>query len=154
MFHTADPKEIKEGKLTDVYFVRTMEVLKAKKIDKWVKAEFIAKRFPEDYGWGVFAGIEEAAELLKDLRVSVRAMKEGTIFRAFEPVMEIEGRYTDFGLYETSLLGLMCQASGVATKAARCKKGSRRPEGDQFWRKADSSSGGPHGGAECLYRRL
>jgi nicotinate phosphoribosyltransferase len=36
--------------------------------------------------------------------------------------------YTDFGLYETSLLGLICQASGVATKAARCKKaaGERR----------------------------
>jgi len=57
MFHTANPKEIKAGKLTDIYFVRTMEVLKAKKIDKWVKAEFIAKRFPEDYGWGVLAGI-------------------------------------------------------------------------------------------------
>jgi hypothetical protein len=27
MFHTAGPTEIKEGKLTDVYFVRTMEVL-------------------------------------------------------------------------------------------------------------------------------
>jgi len=34
VFHIAEPKEIKEGKLTDVYFVRTMEVLKAKKIDK------------------------------------------------------------------------------------------------------------------------
>jgi nicotinate phosphoribosyltransferase len=122
MFHTADPKDIKTGKYTDVYFTRTMEVLKAKKIDKWVKAEFIAKRFPEDYGWGVLAGIEETAYLLKDLKTRVRAMKEGTVFRAFEPVMEIEGMYTDFGLYETSLLGLLCQASGVATKAARCKK--------------------------------
>jgi nicotinic acid phosphoribosyltransferase len=122
VFHIADPKEIKGGKLTDVYFVRTMEVLKAKKIDKWVKAEFIAKRFPEDYEWGVLAGVEEAAYLLKNLKVSVRAMKEGTIFRAFEPFMEIEGMYTDFGLYETSLLGLVCQASGVATKAAHCKR--------------------------------
>jgi nicotinate phosphoribosyltransferase len=128
MFHIAELKDIKDGKMTDVYFVRTMEVLKAKKIDKWVKAEFIAKRFPEDYGWGVLAGIEEAAYLLKDLKVSIRAMREGTIFRAFEPVMEIEGMYTDFGLYETSVLGLLCQASGVATKAARCKKaaGDRR----------------------------
>jgi nicotinate phosphoribosyltransferase len=74
MFHIAELKDIKDGKMTDVYFVRTMEVLKAKKIDKWVKAEFIAKRFPEDYGWGVLAGIEEAAYLLKDLKVSVRAM--------------------------------------------------------------------------------
>ena len=48
MFHTANPREIIKGKLTDIYFVRTMEVLKAMKIDKWVKAEFIAKRFPED----------------------------------------------------------------------------------------------------------
>ena len=122
MFHIADAKDIKEGKMTDVYFVRAMEVLKAKKIDKWVKAEFIAKRFPEDYGWGVLAGIEEAADLLRDLKVNVRSMKEGTIFRTFEPVMEIEGMYTEFGLYETALLGLLCQASGVATKAARCKK--------------------------------
>jgi len=128
VFHIADPKDVKSGKYTDVYFTRTMEVLKAKKIDKWVKAEFIAKRFPEDYGWGVLAGIEEMAYVLKDLKVSVRAMREGTIFRALEPVMEIEGTYTDFGLYETSLLGLLCQASGVATKAARCKKaaGDRR----------------------------
>jgi len=128
MFHSADAKDIKDGRMTDVYFARTMQVLKAKKIDKWVKAEFIAKRFPEDYGWGVLAGIEEAADLLKDLKIAVRAMKEGTIFRAFEPVMEIEGMYSDFGLYETSILGLLCQASGVATKAARCKKaaGDRR----------------------------
>jgi len=34
MFYTADPKEIKAGKLTDVYFVRTMEVLKANEIGK------------------------------------------------------------------------------------------------------------------------
>ena len=122
MFHIADPRDIKDGKMADVYFVRTMEVLKVKKIDKWVKAELIAKRFPEDYGWGVLSGIEEVAYLLENLKVTVRAMEEGTIFRAYEPVMEIEGMYTDFGLFETSILGLLCQASGVATKAARCKK--------------------------------
>ena len=32
MFHIADPKDIKAGKLMEVYFVRTMEILKAKKI--------------------------------------------------------------------------------------------------------------------------
>jgi nicotinate phosphoribosyltransferase len=30
--------------------------------------------------------------------------------------------YVDWAEYETALLGLMCQASGIATKAARCKK--------------------------------
>jgi nicotinate phosphoribosyltransferase len=39
-----------------------------------------------------------------------------------QPVLTIEGRYADYAQYETALLGLLCQASGVATKAARCKK--------------------------------
>jgi nicotinate phosphoribosyltransferase len=49
-------------------------------------------------------------------------MKEGTLFYPFEPVLEIQGRYLDFARYETALLGLICQASGVATMAARCRK--------------------------------
>jgi nicotinate phosphoribosyltransferase len=49
-------------------------------------------------------------------------MKEGTVFYPYEPAMEIEGRYQDFCVYETAILGLICQASGVATRAARFKK--------------------------------
>jgi len=47
MFHTANPKDIIEGKITDVYFERTLKVLKAKGINPVVKAEFIAKSLPE-----------------------------------------------------------------------------------------------------------
>mgnify|MGYP001610422741 FL=1 len=122
MFHIADPKDIKEGKVTDVYFIRTMEVLKAKGVDKRVKAEFIAKTLPDNWEWGVLAGIEEAANLLSGIRVNVRAMNEGTIFLPYQPVIEIEGMYSQFCVYETALLGLICQASGIATKAARCKR--------------------------------
>jgi len=121
-FHIASEKEIKEGKVTDVYFSRTMEILEEKKIDSWVRAEFIAKSFPHDWEWAVLAGIEECAQLLEGLGINVRAMEEGTIFRPLQPVMELEGNYKDFGKYETALLGLICQASGIATKAARCKK--------------------------------
>ncbi len=49
-------------------------------------------------------------------------MREGSVFYAYEPVMEIEGRYQDFIVYETAILGLVCQASGVSTQAARMKK--------------------------------
>ena len=49
-------------------------------------------------------------------------MNEGTLFGSYQPVMEIHGKYLDFGRYETTLLGFMCQASGVATMAARCRK--------------------------------
>lgn len=35
--------------------------------------------------------------------------------------MTLTGPYLEFGILETALLGLLCQASGVATVAARCK---------------------------------
>ena len=34
----------------------------------------------------------------------------------------IEGIYAEWAKYETALLGFLCQASGIATKAARCKR--------------------------------
>ncbi|MEJ2725791.1 MAG: nicotinate phosphoribosyltransferase [Deltaproteobacteria bacterium] len=122
MIHTATAKQIKDGLVTDVYFERTEKILRAKGIDKEVRAEFIAKGLPGKWNWAVFAGVEECAELLQNLPVDVRIMKEGTLFHPFEPVMEIRGKYLDFGRYETALLGLICQASGVATMAARCRK--------------------------------
>ncbi|MFQ5707519.1 MAG: nicotinate phosphoribosyltransferase [bacterium] len=122
MFQIALPEEIKAGKVTDVYFQRTKEILKARGINKRVMAEFIVKSFPKNAAWGVLAGIEESVELIKDLHVKVSCMEEGTLFRVSEPVMTIEGPYLDFGIYETAILGLLCQASGVATKSARCKK--------------------------------
>jgi nicotinate phosphoribosyltransferase len=122
MIYHASVDDIKKGKVTDVYFVRTMEVLERKGIDRWVRAEFIVKRLPDNIPWAVFCGLEEVREIIKDLKVKARAMREGTIIRPYEPVLEIEGMYTDFGLFETAILGLICQASGVATKAARCKK--------------------------------
>jgi nicotinate phosphoribosyltransferase len=122
MFHTAEPEEILEGKITDVYFDRTLKIIKAKKINKNVKAEFIAKSLPDNWTWSVFAGLEEAAYLMKHLPIKVRTMKEGTVFYPLEPVIEIEGMYQDFCIYETAILGLICQASGIASKAARFKK--------------------------------
>ncbi len=122
MFHTADPDDIIRGRITDVYFERSLKILKAKKINPYVKAEFIAKSLPDNWPWAVFAGLEEAMYLMKHLPIKVRAMREGTVFYPYEPVMEIEGRYQDFCVYETAILGLICQASGVATKAARFKK--------------------------------
>lgn len=122
LLHTADWSDIQAGRVTDAYFVRTQEILRAKGIDKRVRAEFIAKSFPENWEWAVLAGVAEASNLLTTLDITVRAMPEGTLFRTWEPVMELEGPYLNFAIYETALLGFLCQASGVATKAARFRK--------------------------------
>ena len=121
MFHIADPDDIRNGKVTDVYFARTLEILKKKGVDKRVRAEFFAKKLPQNWEWGVFAGVEEVARLMEGKPVSIRSMREGELFRPWEPVMEIEGMYQDICVFETAMLGLICQSSGVATKAARIR---------------------------------
>jgi nicotinate phosphoribosyltransferase len=121
-FHLATPQEIKAGEVADVYFNRTVQILRARGNRSRVKAEVYLKSLPGGWGWGILAGIEEAARLLEGLPVDVTAMDEGTVFGAYQPVLTVEGVYVDWAEYETALLGLLCQASGIATKAARCKK--------------------------------
>ena len=122
MFLTADPQEVLEGRITDVYFQRALAILKAKNLNPRVRAEIIAKNLPHDWPWAILAGLGEAADLMKTLNIRVRAMREGSVFYPYEPVVEIEGRYQDFCVYETAILGFLCQASGIATRAARMKK--------------------------------
>ena len=121
-FHTASDADIKRGLVSDVYFMRTVQILEARGDRKRVKAEVYVKSLPDEWSWGVLAGIEEVAGLLEGMPVDVWAMDEGTVFAAYQPVLAIEGIYVEWAQYETALLGLLCQASGVATKAARCKK--------------------------------
>ena len=122
LFHTASDADIKSGSVSDVYFSRTVQILTARGDRKRVKAEVYVKSLPDDWRWGVLAGIEEVASLMEGINVDVTAMDEGTMFEPYLPVMVVEGVYVDWAQYETALLGLLCQASGIATKAARCKK--------------------------------
>ena len=118
--HITTPEEILAGKASDIYFHHTAEVLKKNRIRKKVKAEFAAAKLP--YPWAVFAGLEEVQNLLASLNLKITALPEGTIFKAGDPVLTIEGQYLDFGIHETAILGLICQASGVATQSARIRK--------------------------------
>jgi nicotinate phosphoribosyltransferase len=121
-FHTAAESDIKSGEVSDVYFERTVEILRHRGDRKRVKAEIYLKSLPDDWQWGILAGIEEVATLMEGVPVDVQAMDEGTVFNPYQPVIVIDGVYVEWAQYETALLGLLCQASGIATKAARCKK--------------------------------
>lgn len=121
IFHTATDEEIKRGEVTDIYFLRTLEVLRAKGIKKKVAMEVKASNLPNGYNWALLIGVEEVARLLEGIPVDVWAMEEGELFFKGEPVMLLEGEYTAFGHFETPILGMLCQASGAGTKSARCK---------------------------------
>ena len=130
-FQIATEEEIKKGETTDVYFVRTNEILQKEGLtEQRVVAEVTTGSLPRDWDWAVLAGVEEAVHLMEGISVEVESLPEGSIFRPKDhrgtrlPVMTLEGRYLDFSLYETPLLGLLCQASGMATMAARVRKGA------------------------------
>ncbi len=129
LFHYATDEEIKKGETTDIYFTRTQEILEAKGLEKLqAVAEVTSSRLPRKWPWGVICGIEEVARLFEGCPVDVYAMPEGSVFYhndqygIREPVMFIEGPYGEFCVLETPMLGLICQASGATTRAARIKK--------------------------------
>ncbi len=120
-FDTASYEEIKRGEVADVYFHRTMEILRSRGLeDTPVHAEVAYKTSDPDE-WFVVAGLDEVARLLEGVEVETRAVPEGTICRPNEPVLTLSGPYGTFAEHETAILGFLCQASGVATGAARCR---------------------------------
>ncbi len=132
-FHTATDDEIKSGRTTDIYFVRTKKVLEAKGKDKIkVVAEVTTGGLPDDRAWGVLCGVEEVASLFEGQPVDVYSMNEGSVFHPSDihgvraPVLYIEGPYNAFCEFETPLLGFICQESGVATRAAFVKKAAKK----------------------------
>jgi nicotinate phosphoribosyltransferase len=109
---SATPAEIQAGLTADVYFVGTQQILDHLGLSqRKVTAEVFANHA------GVLAGIDEALSLLEPLDVTVEALDDGTQVHEKDVVMRISGRYGEFGLYETALLGILASSSGWASRA-------------------------------------
>jgi len=128
-FYSATDEEIKKGKTVDIYYLRTKDVIETKGLGSVrVVCEVSTGGIPHGWNWGVLCGIEEEAHLFKGYPLNVYAMPEGSVFFARdyrgirEPVMVIEGPYVEIAPIETALIGLLCQASGISTAAARIRK--------------------------------
>lgn len=116
-FYVATENEILSGITTDIYFVRTEEVLRRKERNPRVVAEISTS----SKMWGILCGVQEVLSLMEGRNVNIYGMDDGALFRGNEPVMVIEGNYLDFCIFETPILGFLCHASGIATKTARMK---------------------------------
>jgi nicotinate phosphoribosyltransferase len=114
-YFSAEHDEIAAGLTTDIYFVKTRDVLEAAgKLDTPVVAEIFARK-P-----GVFAGLPEVLRLLDGKDLKIHSLREGDSFEAKEVLMRIEGPYSAFGMYETVILGLLASSTGWATAAREC----------------------------------
>lgn len=127
-FWLANEAEIKDGSTTDIYFRHTEEVLRKGGYNPRVVMEVYVRDMPYPQNWGLLTGVYEVAKLLEGKQVSVSAMDEGAVFLAdrttaiYEPLLTIEGRYLDFLLYETAILGLLGSSTSISTRAARFRQ--------------------------------
>ncbi len=114
-FDIVDAEAIRDGRATDAYFERTETTLRHVGKNPHVVAEVTADQFP-DGDFELLTGVKDAAHLLSGRDVDVDAIPEGRLFDG-GPVMRIEGDYLEFARFETSLLGFLSHASGIATAA-------------------------------------
>ncbi len=68
-------EEIRRGDTTDVYFRRTLEVLRASGRDRTrVAAEGFVKYFPDAYEYAILSGMDETLSLLSGREVDIDAI--------------------------------------------------------------------------------
>jgi nicotinate phosphoribosyltransferase len=110
--------EVVSGDTADVYFVRTMDILRQEGLDPIATMEVFGSRA------GVLCGIEEVkallAEVLPEGKREVWALGEGENMAAKEVVLRITAPYRSYGVYETSIIGILAHSSGWATAAREC----------------------------------
>ncbi|GAU77401.1 nicotinate phosphoribosyltransferase [Fusibacter sp. 3D3] len=121
---SATHDEIVNGLTTDVYFLRTLDILNALEL---ADAEVIAEIFPRKPG--VFVGIAEVLALLEGKNLQIDAISEGESFAEKDTVIRIKGKYSDFAIFETTILGMLASSSGWATASREVKEAC----GDKFF---------------------
>ena len=141
--------------LTDLYeFTMAAALLAEGKAEESATFSLFVRNLPPSRGYLVAAGLHEALGFLRDWRFGdeaverlgraapfdpaflewlrgvrftgrVRAVPEGRIVFANEPLLEIDGPFGEAQLLETVLLNLFTFPTAVATKAARCREAAR-----------------------------
>ena len=138
--------------LTDLYeFTMSAALVAERRADEPATFSLYVRNLPPGRGYLVAAGLHDAVRFLRDWRFDddalarlaaaapfdppfldwlrdvhftgrVRAVPEGRIVFASEPLLEIDGPFGEAQLLETALLFLLTFPTAVATKAARCRE--------------------------------
>jgi len=106
------------GDTADVYFHRTMTILRNEGMNPEVVMEFTPER------GGVLGGINEVRSLLTKVLPEtgreVWALEEGSAVNRKEVSLRIHAPYVSFGLYETAICGILASCTGWASAAREC----------------------------------
>jgi nicotinate phosphoribosyltransferase len=111
-------EDVFSGETADIYFARTVEILRKEGMNPVATMEFFASRA------GVLCGMDEVKALLTKVlpknKSQVWALAEGDSMKEREVVLRITAPYQSYGLYETAIDGILAHCSGWATAAREC----------------------------------
>ena len=106
------------GETADIYFLRTVEILKREGLNPVATMEVFPSRA------GILCGMHEVHALLEEVlppdKREVWSLSEGDSFERKEVVLRITAPYQSYGAYETAYLGMLSHGSGWATAAREC----------------------------------
>lgn len=109
------------------YFFIAEEVIKKHKPDTIVTMQFFQRKEK-----AILCGINEVLDFLESntdtKKYSIKYLPEGSEISALEPVLELEGHYQDFGIYEGVIDGILARSTSIATNAYECKQAANGKE--------------------------
>jgi len=107
--------DVLAAETADVYFIRTRQILEHLGRDPEVGMVV----FPGDDG--LCCGVTQVAQLLEEagFEGDLWSVDEGTPLARGEDAIHIRGRYSNFGVYETALLGMLASCTAWATAAGQ-----------------------------------
>ncbi|PZW01503.1 nicotinate phosphoribosyltransferase [Metamycoplasma auris] len=99
-----------------IYFFKTNKISKIYK-----KNDIVTLQFFQRFNDVKLCGINEVINLLKKYteisKYKIRYLEEGSIINEKEVVLELEGHYQDFGIWEGIIDGILARQTSIATNA-------------------------------------
>lgn len=108
-------------KYTAKYFDKTTQIIKKHLPNSEVVLQFFQRK--DDV---LLSGIQESLKFLEEntdiSKYQIKYLEEGSIINSLDIVLELKGNYSEFGLYEGVIDGILARATSLATNAYRIKK--------------------------------
>ncbi|WGI36915.1 nicotinate phosphoribosyltransferase [Mesomycoplasma lagogenitalium] len=101
------------------YFFKAKEI-----IEKFNPDAIVTLQFFQRQDNSILGGINEAIKILKEnsdtSKYSIKYLPEGSLINSKEVVLELEGKYKEFGIFEGIIDGVLARSTSIATNAKRC----------------------------------
>ncbi|WP_110953288.1 nicotinate phosphoribosyltransferase [Anaerosinus massiliensis] len=111
-------EEIKNGFYSDIYFLRTQEILNKANYHPHVTMQIFQRTH------ATLCGIDEAIAIIKRCahnpeKIKIHALHDGDKVEPWETIMTIEGDLADFSHLETVYLGVIARQTKIATNTSK-----------------------------------